>query len=207
MQENDYKIHYYTNQKLKMAVPDSDPSDINWSTGIGNLRLQNDATYEKGLPVTEKLYRLYSLEDGYEDLIIQVDHTWARHDDGTLDRRVSDFKWVLLGKDEEGNDRFGAHTKQTIKVFNPQMAAKEDEKRRSNVLSYLTSNIGRFPDAIKAPVDSLFIEHSGLIGAYRDTGNLSIVDKIETYGGDWLDSDYGLLDVTLRDYITESLKA
>lgn len=181
--ERPYKIHLLTNYQEKLVDSRSDPSGLDYKTGL-NTRLHPDFTFDTGRLVMVKYFKNF---DGtvFSDLILQVEISYTDDANGNAKMRTTTRKWSM------DNDEFGPHVKVTDKFYDSRASSREGVTRRTNIVNNLLDQSDDFgaKELFKVMFRSIDLD----IIAYKETGDDSIIASIAAYEsgtseGAWLES-------------------
>ncbi len=171
-----------------------DVESINYKTAL-TTRLHPMPTFTKGELVKVVYYADHDGADYYANPVVDVSIEWVRDEDGVLKERRETRKWYLDGE----GDELGDLVKLTSKFYTAETAAQADARRRSNIISNLTSLAGRF--GVREQVEQLFFQYDDAINAYEKTGSPTIIQIIAIEGQPWLNAPVPGTEYNLRQVI------
>ena len=193
----EYKIWEYASSPQPLS---SDPRGLDYVRGL-TTGVHTYQKYVKGEKIAEEVYVNYDGET-YSDLLVSVSIEYYRADDGTLKSKTKTYKWALIGTDDLGDIEKVSRT-----VYSVTEAAVADQRRRSNIVDNL---VAKADPAVASFVKTMFRNLDNEINSYKSTGDTSLIHKISTYTGAWLDviaipASIAGVDVTLRQAIIGQL--
>lgn len=147
-------------------------------------------------------------QEVFGELILRETYDYTRNAEGFAIARSLNIEWVA----EDG--QFLAENKTRLKYYNFLESIRETDRRRSNVLDGLkTELVGLFVAVLRQDIptavgtgQTFFERHLSAIAAYRDIGTVTtLIDSINADAETtWLDTDIGT-GATFREYVTGRL--
>lgn len=191
--DNRPKYKIWEHSILGQSLAD-DPTTLDYKTGL-TTRLHPVMTFVKGELTQVKYLADY---DDESSIILSVDIEWLR-EEGVLKQRIETRKYTIEGEGVV----YGEAVKVSNKYYDVVTSAKADVKRRSNIISDLTARADSF--GVLSYVQTLFRSLGNELNAYISTGDDSILGKIETYTGKWLETPVPGTPFTLRQVIISEM--
>ena len=191
MQE--YKIWQLTNYEDQLKSLSDDPRTLNYKTGL-----------------TEQLFPVYKQKTGY---IVQVPYLSEHGNEESIILR-SDVTYNELEKyrdtvrkftiiTEDGSVQFGDFVKTSRKFYDNQQWEIVQKRRRQNIVDLLTAQAAQFE--VLGFVQTLWRTLNAELSAYISTGDDTLIEKIASYDGQWLDAPSSIPGLTLRQVIAGQL--